>query len=94
MPWPPRQPLRDAVPAEDVAAYDTVVERARHRGAPNPDTDAGYYGRLMLSPDLGNRLSELGSTVRRLGDRGDTYSHADREFVDQVLSVDFGMKIV
>lgn len=94
MPWPPRQPTRDTVSPDDLQAYDTVVDRARRRGASNAETDAGYYGRLMLSPDLGNRLSEVGAAVRKLGDRTDTYSHADREFVDQVLSADFKTNIV
>lgn len=94
MPWPPSQPPREQVPPEEQAAYDMVVERARRRGAPDPDRDAGYYGRLMLSADLGNRLSEFGAAVRRLGDRKDTFSHADREFVDQVLSADFKTNIV
>jgi len=48
----------------------------------------------MLSPQLGNALSEMGRIVRGLGTRTDSYSHADREFVDQVLSADFKTNIV
>jgi hypothetical protein len=94
MPWPPRQPRREEIEEAELAAYETVIERARRMGAPDPESDAGYYGRLMLSPLMGNQLSEMGRIVRARGERGDTYSHADREFVDQVLSVDFGTNVV
>jgi hypothetical protein len=94
MPWPPRQPAREEISKEDLAAYEMAIQRSRRLGYTEPEKNAGYYGRLMLSPRLGNQLSEIGRTVRSLGDRGDTYSHADREFVDQVLSTDFATNIV
>lgn len=94
MPWPPRQPSREEISEANLAAYDLVIERARRMGNLQAETNAGYYGRLMLSPDLGSRLSEFGRTVRSLGDHAGTYSHKDREFVDQVLSVDFKDNIV
>lgn len=93
MPWPPRQPPRDEVAPESLSAFDTVIERAR-RMLPDPERDAGYYGRLMLTPDLGNQLSQVGRTVRAIGDNGNSFSHAQREFVDQILSADFGTNIV
>jgi hypothetical protein len=94
MPWPPRQPRRDEIDENDLAAYDAVVGRMRDMGRPNPEVDAGYYGRLLQSPQLASLLAQIGRTVRALGERGDSYSHADREFVDQVLSVDLGSNIV
>jgi hypothetical protein len=94
MTWPPRQPRRDEIEEDERASYEVVIERARRMGIGDPEADAGYYGRLMLSPAMGNQLSEMGRIVRSRGDRGDTYSHADREFVDQVLSVDFGTNVV
>jgi hypothetical protein len=94
MTWPPRQPGPDEIEDDERASYEVVIERARRMGIGDPGADAGYYGRLMLSPRMGNQLSEMGRIVRSRGERGDTYSHADREFVDQVLSVDFGTNVV
>ncbi len=99
MPRPTRQPLRTEVAAEDLAAYDRVVERAadpdrqlfvlaqQASGTEVPvQHDAGYYGRLLHSPQMAYHLSELGRLARLTGDRGDSFSHAERELVDQVLS--------
>jgi hypothetical protein len=94
MTWPPRQPRAEQIEDDERASYDVAIERARRMGVADADIDAGYYGRLMLSPRMGNQLSEMGRIVRARGDRGDTYSHADREFVDQVLSADMGTNIV
>ncbi|MCR5879579.1 hypothetical protein [Phenylobacterium sp. J367] len=95
MPWPPRQPPRSEIRPEDLEAYESVIERARtHGGAADPEKDAGYYGRMLLAPRLSNHMSEMGRIFRALGDRGDSYSHADREFVDQVLAADFKTNIV
>ncbi|MDB5424007.1 MAG: hypothetical protein JWQ29_1423 [Phenylobacterium sp.] len=95
MPWPPRQPPRSEVKPEDLDAWDTVVERARTHGKmPDADKNAGYYGRMLLAPRLSNHMSEMGRIFRSLGDRGDSYTHADREFVDQVLAADFKTNVV
>lgn len=95
MPWPPRQPPREEIDPGELDAYETVVER-RRRFAPDvdPERDGGYYGRLLLSPPLAAGLSELGRFVRERGEHGDTYTHAERELVDQVLSVDLGTNVV
>jgi alkylhydroperoxidase family enzyme len=85
MSWPLTQPKRDEVPEEEVSFYDQVIERALIRN-PGARQDAGYYGRLLHSPEFAARLSSLGAMVRKRGDRSDSYSHADREFVDQVLA--------
>jgi hypothetical protein len=94
MPWPPQQPAREQIEADELEAYEQVIERARAIGIEAPEADAGYYGRLLLSPRMANQLSEMGRIVRTRGERGDTYSHADREFADQVLSVDFDTNVV
>src|SRR5260370_18438759 len=36
----------------------------------------------------------MGAFVRKAGDRANTYSHAEREFVDQVLSADWKTNVV
>jgi hypothetical protein len=58
------------------------------------EQDAGYYGRLLLSPQLAYHLSEIGRIVRATGDRGDSYTHAEREFVDQVHSADMQTNVI
>lgn len=93
MPWPPRQPARDEIDEHEVACYDQVIARVAKTRS-NAAKDAGYYGRLLLSPTLASLLSETGRTVRALGDSGKSFSHADREFVDQVLSVELGTNII
>jgi hypothetical protein len=94
MTWPLQQPPRNSISSQDTAAleaYDWVVERAKLMGHIK---DAHYYGRLLSSPVLSQMLSKLGQTVRSLGDRSDSYTHADREFVDQVLAVDLKTNVV
>jgi len=44
-----------------------------------------YFGVGLHSPILNNLLSEFGRRARLVGERPGSYSHADREFVDQVL---------
>jgi hypothetical protein len=58
------------------------------------EEDAGYYGRLLLAPTLAYHLSEMGRLVRSVGDRENSYTHAEREFVDQVLSADLKTNVI
>jgi len=44
-----------------------------------------YFGVGQHSPILNNLLSEFGRRARQVGEKPGSYSHADREFVDQVL---------
>jgi hypothetical protein len=96
----PIQPARDQVPAEDQPAYDGVITRLRMmlgagEGSPDEFFSAGeYYGALLNSPPMCATLVQLGTLVRTAGERPDTYSHADREFVDQVLSAEFDTTVV
>lgn len=110
MPRPTRQPSRTEVSPEDLEAFDAVVARAADpdrtlfvarqqtgagSGPPrSTEEDAGYYGRLLLSPQMAYHLSELGRLVRGAGDRGDSYAHWERELVDQVLSADLHTNVI
>ena len=95
MPWPIRQPAHSEFsdPAE-LKAYEDVVTRAAAMGVPNPETNTPYYGQLLHSPILSACLSTMGKVVRASGDRGDSYSHADREWVDQVLALELNTELV
>jgi hypothetical protein len=97
MPRPPQQPQRDEIELE---AYESVAQRFRAMRTDRPDEvrfadDAGpYFGSLLNSPPLARVLTQFGTIVRRAGERPDTYSHADREFVDQVMSADWRTGVV
>jgi hypothetical protein len=100
MPRPPAQPTRDEIEPEELEAYDAVTARFRRSRADRPEEvrstgDAGpYFGSLLNSPPLAGVLTQFGTIVRRAGERPGTYSHADREFVDQVMSADWRTGVV
>jgi hypothetical protein len=86
---------------EDLAGYDAVVERCRIQGiADEADPALGaphvgeYWGGLLNSPMLTGIASTMGTFVRRAGERDNSYTHAQREFVDQVLSADQKSNVV
>jgi alkylhydroperoxidase family enzyme len=91
MPRPPASPARNEVPEAERAAYDMVVGRnaAKFEGSVPP-----YHAALLNSPPFGAALNQLGRLARTAGERPGTYSHADREFVDQVLSADWHTNVV
>lgn len=90
MPRPPAPPDRAHVAPEDLADYDLIAERVVAKfGAWTP-----YHGAIANSPPFGAALNVLGRLARTAGDRPGSYSHADRELVDQVLSVDFQTNVV
>jgi hypothetical protein len=77
-------PMRSTVPGHE-AVFDEEI------GAP----DIGeYWGALLHSPLMAEISIRMGRFVRTAGDRDDSYSHADREFVDQVLAVDWRTNVV
>ena len=81
MPRPPLPPARDELPEADLTAYDAVVSRSATKfGGQLPP----YHAALLNSPPFAAALNELGRIARTAGERPGTYSHADREFVDQV----------
>jgi hypothetical protein len=85
---------------EDLEAYDAVVRRRSSMGeaATGEDQDrpdlGEYWNGLINSPRLCALAAQAGTFFRTAGERSDTYSHADREFVDQVLSADMKTNIV
>jgi len=91
----PAQPDRSQFGGEELQSYDAVMDRERNRGGVGPDGKiGGYYGALLNSPTWCFHIASLGRLVRLAGDRPDTYSHADREWVDQVLCKDWGTNVV
>jgi hypothetical protein len=97
---PPKQPRREDIPPEEQEEYDTVINRMRKlfgvgEGTPGEHFDVGdYFGALLTSPPLCAIAARMGTFVRTAGNRDNSYSHADREFVDQVLSVDWKTNVV
>jgi len=97
---PPKQPRREDIPAEERPDYDAVVARARRfagagDGPVEEHFDAGeYFGALLNSPPMTAIAARMGTFVRTVGNSGNSYSHADREFVDQVLSADWKTNVV
>jgi hypothetical protein len=101
-----RQPPRGNFTAAELAAYDAVIARMVPMRATVPglepafDEDIGapdigeYWGALLHSPVMAEITIQMGKFVRTAGDRDDSYSHADREFVDQVLAVDWHTNVV
>jgi hypothetical protein len=99
---PPTQPKRTEVDKDELEDYDSVVARMRRlhlgnedNGDPTEDFDVGdYFGALLTSPPMCAIAARMGTFVRTAGERDNTYSHADREFVDQVLSADWKTNVV
>lgn len=97
---------RDTFRGSELEDYDAVIERmVRMRStvpelAPQFNEEIGapdigeYWGALLYSPPMAALTIGMGRFVRAAADRGDTYSHADREFVDQVLAADWKTNVV
>jgi hypothetical protein len=80
VPLPPPQPRRDDLPADDLPAYDALLERF---GGVVEDE---YFDSLLWSPQIAQHVSELGVIARARGEPGLGYTHADREWANMVLS--------
>jgi hypothetical protein len=101
---PPKQPDRSEVAVEERADYDAVVARMRRQLQSQEEADQAsvedffnvgdYFGALLTSPPLCGICAQMGTFVRTAGNRDNSYSHADREFVDQVLSADWKTNVV
>jgi hypothetical protein len=92
---PPPQPPRSQFSGDDVEAYDAVMARLRTVGDTSVEIDAGdYFGALLSSPTFCAGLSRMGALVRTAADSGESYSHSDREFADQVLAAYWHTNIV
>jgi hypothetical protein len=89
------QPPRDQIAPEELPAYDAMVARYQRARRDRPEEirhehDAGeYFGTLLWSPPFADAVSNLGAIARTRGEHEGTYSHADRELVDQVLCADW-----
>jgi alkylhydroperoxidase family enzyme len=90
MPRPLAAPDRSTIPPEDIEAYDYVVDRNAEKFGTLPP----YHAALLNSPPFAAGLNALGKVARTAGERPDTYSHSDRELVDQVLSALFKTNVV
>jgi hypothetical protein len=89
VPRPPARPKREDIPADELELYDEAIGRVagwRDTTATEEFEPIPYFGTLLNSPPIAARQTKMGSTVRNMGNRDDSYSHADREWVDQVLS--------
>jgi hypothetical protein len=88
----PAAPGREQFSGEEQEAYDRSVKRLLtfYLGDPADYKPNGYYGALLNSPLLSDAISELALLCRSAGNRPDSHSHADREWVDQVLSKEWG----
>lgn len=92
LPQPPRSAFDDP---EDLDAYDAVVKRRTTMSMAGDGDDVGdYFGALLNSPRICAIAARMGTFVRTAGERPDTYTHAQREFVDQVLSADWKTNVV
>jgi hypothetical protein len=96
---PPRSDFDDP---EDLDAYDAVVKRRQNMGEVKVEDDpelgapdvGEYFGALLNSPTMTAIATRMGTFVRTAGERPGTYTHAQREFVDQVLSADWKTNVV
>jgi hypothetical protein len=97
---PPSQPRRETIPADERPAYDSIVKRFRawfgaKDAAPEEHFEVGtYFGALLNSPTMCSLASQMGTFFRGVGNSPGSYSHAEREFVDQVLSAEFKTNVV
>src|SRR5690348_12362702 len=75
MPRPVTRPTSDAFGAEDLEAYELLVERFRD-GSTVPSDEielSPYFGALLNAPPFAAALGRLGTLVRAAGDRAGTY---------------------
>ena len=97
---PPKQPRRETIPADEQPAYDTVVKRFRawYQAGEAPLEEhfevGTYFGALLNSPPMCALASQMGAMFRDVGNKPGSYSHADREFVDQVLAAEYKSNVV
>lgn len=83
-------PDRSTVAEGELEDFDRCYARAVGARADRPDEGfPAYFGALLNSPPLAAGLMGLGRTVRQRGLEEGTYTHAQREWVDQVLCADW-----
>jgi hypothetical protein len=84
MPRPPAAPSREDFPIHELEELDNLL--GRFRG----EMPEGYFGVLANTPPLGWRLASAGRAMRQRGNHEGSYSHRDREFVDQIMMQELG----
>jgi alkylhydroperoxidase/carboxymuconolactone decarboxylase family protein YurZ len=101
MSFTPPMPSRDSIREEEREAYDRLVERQTAYGytefvkrflhkemllAFPGDSVQPYFCALLNSPLIAGGMSDLGVVYRTRGEYADGMSHADREWIDMVMS--------
>ncbi len=83
MPRPLRQPERSELSGSDLEACDKMPRwRVGEEAGP-------YFGALLNAPPFALNRTQFSSLIRTAGERKNTYTHAQRELVDEVLSALF-----
>ena len=97
---PPSQPRRETIDGSEHRDYDLIVKRFRQwydagDAPPEEHFEVGtYFGALLNSPPMCSLASQMGSFFRNVGNSPGSFSHADREFIDQVLAAEFKSNVV
>jgi hypothetical protein len=102
-------PAREAVRADEHAAYDSVVDRQTAYGytefvkrflhedlvrAFPGDRVQPYFAAMLNSPLIAAGMSDLGAVYRTRGEYANGMSHADREWSDMVTCHELGCRWV
>jgi alkylhydroperoxidase family enzyme len=85
---PPPPQRTDFEDEHELEAYDEVVATRAHQfnASPADFTVTGYYGSLLNSPPYARAQLRAAYAFRSVGNGAGSYSHSDREWVDQVIS--------
>jgi hypothetical protein len=86
----PTRPARDDVSADELRDYDSIADRFKDVDLDATTTVEAEFDALLASPPLAAALSRFGKTLMKLGGRPGTWSFADHEFIDCVLSFELG----
>jgi hypothetical protein len=100
MPRPLKAPTRDQIDEHLRDDYDKTVEYwkpllASSFGEDTPIEQASaWVGALLWAPEFALNRAEISRMIKTTCDRGNTYSHVDREWVDMALSVHIKTNVV
>jgi hypothetical protein len=88
-------PDGESIPEDEREDYERSLQRAVNARADRPEEGIPpYFGALLNSPPIAAGVMDLGRIVRTRGQHEGTYTHAQREWVDQVLCADWKTNIV
>jgi hypothetical protein len=93
---PPVPPSREEIPEHELDAFDRVRSRMQAMASSdvNLEGSAAYFNALLNSPEMAAGIANMGMLVRTRGVGENSYTHADRELADMVLTHDYGYKAV